>query len=239
MSTFTKLAISGLPDLNVFYKKGTYSYKNTEVIKENIEILQKIRDKFYPSIKKWGDCFEIDTTTIIGFIAVESSGKENLGPNAAKATGLCQVTPISVIETISKFKVVTKKDLPAEARDSINKKAPYLLKLTADNQNLSTENTTKLLSLLQHDNDFNILMGTIALRWLFELLKFDNKVWFNRVIIGYNQSAYGRIKFYKGKPLDTDKLYRDKVIPKETRDYLAKLLGINGFMQLIIDNKIY
>lgn len=233
MAKFTALSVVNYPDLNVIY--SNYS----AVKQDNINTLLSIKKRFLPFISKWGNLLEIDNSVVIGFIAVESMGKENLGPNAAQATGLCQVTPIAIIEAISKFKTITKQELPAEIKNYINKKSSFLTKLTPNNQTISSKDKTTLLNLLKTDEEFNILMGCICLRWLFELLKFQGKAELNRAIIGYNQSAYGRISFYKNKPVTTEKLYSDKNIPKETRQYLAKLLGVNGFTELILENKIY
>jgi len=235
MAKFTPLAVVNYPDLNVVYTN--YSTASTKAA--NIKVLQNIKTKFLPFIERWGKLLEIDNSVIIGFIAVESMGKENLGPNNALATGLCQVTPVAVIETVSKFKIITKQSLPVDIVNYINSKAPYLTKLTPNNQTLSASNKTALLKLLKENNEFNILMGAISLRWLFDFLKFDGKAHLNRAIIGYNQSAYGRISKYKGKAVTTKELYSDKIIPAETRQYLAKLLGVDGFTQLILENKIY
>lgn len=235
MAKFTKLQTIKYPDLNVVYS----NYGNKSVKEANVSTLKNIKTKFLSFIEKWGKLLEIDNSVIIGFIAVESMGKENLGPNSAEATGLCQVTPIAIRETISKFKTITKQDLPAEIVNYINKKAPFLTALTPTKQSITATQKTTLLNLLKTDNEFNILMGCISLRWLFEYLKYNGKAYFNKTIIGYNQSAYGRISAYKNTEVTTNQLYTDTKIPKETRNYLAKLLGVDGFAQLIIDNEIY
>jgi len=240
MGKFTKLATTGVPDFNVVYVSGNLSYANSSTKTANLNIVKNIKAKFLPYIERWGNELEIDSAVLIGFIAVESGGKENLGPNGADATGLCQVTRVNVREVVPKFKAITKQPLPTEIRTYLQKKAPFLLSDSFNStQKLSATDMAKLSKLLKEDNEFNILMGAISLRWLFEFLKYDNQAWLNKTIIGYNQSAYGRIKVYKNKPVTTMELYKDSVIPKETRNYLAKLLGRDGFMQLIIENKVY
>lgn len=240
MGKFTKLATVDVPDFNVVYEFGNMKYSNSSTKTANINICQNIKNKFLPYIEKWGNELEINSAVLIGFIAIESGGKENLGPNGADATGLCQVTRVNVREVVPKFKAITKQQLPENIQKYLQAKAPFLLEANFNKtQQLSASNMSKLSSLLKSDNEFNILMGAISLRWLFEFLKFNNEAWLNKTIIGYNQSAYGRIKVYKNKPVTTMELYKDSVIPKETRNYLAKLLGRDGFMQLIIENKIY
>jgi len=240
MGKFTKLAVTDVPDFNVVYVSGNMSYANTSTKQANLKIVQNIKNKFLPYIDKWGKELEIDSAVLIGFIAVESGGKENLGPNGADATGLCQVTRVNIREVLPKFKIITKQPLPDVISSYLSKKAPYLLSKDFNTtQKLSSTNMASLSKLLTSDNEFNILMGALALRWLFEFLKYDGQAYLNKTIIGYNQSAYGRIKVYKNKPVTTMELYKDSVIPKETRNYLAKFLGRDGFLQLIIENKVY
>jgi len=235
MGKFTKLDTILYPDLNVVYTNyGVNAFKN-----QNISMLKNIKQKFGTYIEKWGNLLEIDSSVLICFIAIESNGKEGLKPNGAEATGLCQVTPVAVRETISKFKTITKNQLSPEILNYINSKTPYLTALTPSKQDITATQKKQLLELLTNDAEYNILMGAISLRWLFEYLKYDGKAHLNRAIIGYNQSAYGRISAYKNKKVTTQELYTDTKIPKETRNYLAKLLGVDGFSSLTIENKIY
>lgn len=241
MGKFTKLATVDVPDFNVVFQSGNMKYSNLSTKNGNIKICENIKAKFLPYIEKWGDELEINAAILIGFIAIESGGKENLPPNRADATGLCQVTRINVREVVPKFRTITKQPLPEKIQTYLKTKAPFLLEANfMKTQQLSAANMTKLSNLLQKDNEFNILMGSISLRWIMEFLKFDGEAHLNRVIIGYNQSAYGPIRKFKNQAVTTQELYNSKVgIPKETRDYLAKLLGRDGFLQLIIENKIY
>lgn len=240
MANFTELEKIKYPALNVVYD----NYGVSNVKKANIETLKNIKNKFGKFIERWGNLLELDFSVLSCFIAVESMGKENLGPNGALATGLTQVTPIAIIETISKFKIITKQPLPSEIVNYINSKASYLTKLTPNSQTLSDANKKALLKLLKEDNEFNILMGAISLRWLIEFLKFNGKTSLAKVILGYNQSAYGRVSKYKNMDVTALELYEDKKVsgtkaPKETRNYIAKLLGANGFVDLLLTNKIY
>jgi hypothetical protein len=56
----------------------------------------------------------------------------------------------------------------------------------------------------------------------------------DKSIIAYNTGVYGRINSaYKNKKPTTLSLFKDKGFAKETRNYLAKSLGVNGFWSLL------
>jgi hypothetical protein len=128
--------------------------------------------------------------------------------------------------------------LPIEIKAEIKSKAPYLLDLTPNNQTLSSANTAKLEALLKNNADFNILMGAIVLRWSLEIARGGGYVHLSKGIIAYNQSAYGAIAKYKNKDIPALTLFKDKAIPKETRDYLVKVLGVNGFLHIYNKNDL-
>ena len=77
----------------------------------------------------------------------------------------------------------------------------------------------------------NMMLGGEKIFCL-EITKGGGYAHLNKTIMGYNQSIYGTIKDYKGRAVDTLTLFKDKGFPKETRDYLAKVLGVNGFLHL-------
>jgi hypothetical protein len=48
----------------------------------------------------------------------------------------------------------------------------------------------------------------------------------------------GRVMLAEGVMFASATLFKDKLIPKETRDYLAKSLGKNGFLELYVVNDL-
>jgi len=65
----------------------------------------------------------------------------------------------------------------------------------------------------------------------------------NKAIIGYNAGAYTKSINTQGKPnkvpIDTTTLVKMPTVPKETKGYLVKMLGVDGFVSLIYkDNAI-
>ena len=237
METFTKLDDFNISDLPYRFVFGKEDFSSPNIRQGNVNILINIRNNYEKSIEKWSNVFELGVPMLSSFIAVESSGKM-VGKNNAGAIGLTQVTAVLIRESISKFKTITAVDLPKIAQSSIKLKAPFLLNLTPNSQNLSASDTSKLEALLKSDSDFNILMGALGLRWGLEITKALGKTYLQKGIVAYNQSAYGDISRYKNKFVKTITLFKDKGIPKETRNYIVKILGIDGFLELYAKENI-
>ena len=233
MLKFTQITDFILPDLPYRFVGGGEDYSKNNNRLANLEKLKNIKKNYGTFVKEWADVFEIGEPVLTSFIAVESSGKM-VGKNRAGAIGLTQVTVTAIIEAVTKFKTITRESLPVEAVSLIKAKAPYLLNLTANNQDLSSSNTSKLETLLGKDANFNIMAGAMVLRWNLEITRANELAYVQKGIIAYNQSAYGRISNYKGKFVSTTTLFQDKVIPKETRNYLVKVLGKDGYLQLYV-----
>ena len=233
MLKFTQITDFILPDLPYRFVGGGEDYSKNNNRDANLEKLKNIKKNYGTFVKEWADVFEIGEPVLTSFIAVESSGKM-VGKNRAGAIGLTQVTVTAIIEAVSKFKTITREALPIQAVSLIKAKAPYLLNLTPNNQDLSSSNTSKLETILSKDANFNIMAGAMVLRWNLEITRANELAYVQKGIIAYNQSAYGRISKYKGKFVSTTTLFQDKVIPKETRNYLVKVLGKDGYLQLYV-----
>ena len=237
MSKFTNLCDFKLPELPYRMVKGDYDFSKQAVIDGNIKMLKSIKNNYGTLIKKWADVFELGEPVLASFIAVESGGKM-VGKNSAGAMGLTQVTYVSVIECVSKFKTITSQDLPEDFVSLLKAKAPFLLKLTPNNQTVSSADKAKLEKLLVSDANFNIAMGALSLRWILELTKAKGLSYLHKGIIGYNAGSYGRISAYKNQFVSADALFKDSKLPKETRNYIVQVLGKNGFMELYVKNNI-
>ena len=252
MPNFTKFKDFNLPELPYRFVDATQDFSKQLYIDINVKILKSIKSKYGGFIEKWADVFELGEPVLTSFIAVESKGKI-VGKNSAGAMGLCQVTFVAVVECVSKFKIITGQNLPEEVVSLLKEKAPFLLKLTPNYQTVSNADKAKLESLLTTTNvkdksgktvniytdaNFNIAMGALCLRWILEITKAENLVYLQKGIIGYNQSAYGRITAYKNKFVSAKTLFEDRKIPKETRNYIAQVLGKNGYLELYVTNNI-
>lgn len=234
MGKFINTAPITIPALPKIY----LNFGEPNVIVGNIALIKSVKAQYDTSIKKWCDTLEIDQNVFISFVCTESRGDKSAYNSGSGASGLTQVTSVAVREAFSRFKLVTGQDLPQEITVYVKSVAPYLLNLTQNSQVLSSANESKLKKVLLSDTQFNIICGAVVLRWTLNFLKFNNQGWIDRAILGYNQSVYGAIQQFKGKPVTTMQLYKFKSIPFETRCYLLKVLGAFGYMDLIRRNNL-
>jgi soluble lytic murein transglycosylase-like protein len=95
----------------------------------------------------------------------------------------------------------------------------------------------QILKALQNNPEFNIAIGVAHLRWLLEALKDGNVAHLNKVMVSYNAGYYSMRNKVKGK-LTTAQLLSNKTIPIESRAYLLKMLGVNGFLDIWFKNNI-
>lgn len=233
MSKFSLIKLK-VPDLPTSFSSGTYNYSNTTTRNANIKMLKDIQAKYEPIVNKWGEVFEIPNGVLIAFIATESGG-QMAKPNQFKATGLMQVTPDTVWESGRKFKSQTKVDLPTSVRNELTKKIPSFFTSKDIAPNGVTERS--ILNLLQNDADFNIMVGTMALRWLLERFSYLREGQLNKAMVAYNAGAFTK-SLNKGttpiiEPIDTIKLATNPAVPIESRGYLYKMMGKDGFLSLI------
>jgi soluble lytic murein transglycosylase-like protein len=90
---------------------------------------------------------------------------------------------------------------------------------------------------LQNNSEFSIAIGTAVLRWLLEAFKDGDVASINKVMVSYNAGYYSMRNKVKGK-LTTEQLLNNKTIPLESRGYLLKMLGVNGFLDLWFKNNL-
>jgi hypothetical protein len=229
-----------IPDLPTPYRSGNINYSSAKDKAGNMALIRSIKATYGGLIAKWGTVFEIDDGIIIGFIATESGGKM-LPPNKFKATGLMQCTPNALWEGVKKWKAITKTDLPEQARAVLNAQVPTILTLKADRPDALSEK--RILTALQSSADFNIMAGTLVLRWSLE--RFSSTITggqLNKAMVAYNAGAYTQSLNTSGKPIitpiDTLVLATNRLVPLESRNYLYKMLGVDGFLSLIYKDKV-
>ncbi len=236
MTKFKKIE-QNVPDLNRTFVSGNINYSKAATKNGNISIIKSINNSYLNSIEKWGKVFEIDTEVIISFIATESGGK-NTKPNQFLATGLMQVTPNAVAECLPKFRIVTGQSFTSDTINYLNKKGSFLLQLKRDVP-LSATNRTKILNLLENDSEFNIMIGTMYLRFLLQMFSDANTAFLNKAMIAYNAGAYNAaLRSYGKAAVKSDTLVNNKKLPLESRSYVLKMLGVDGFLDLIIQQKV-
>jgi soluble lytic murein transglycosylase-like protein len=188
-------------------------------------------------IETWATLYEIPVGVIIGFIGTESGGTM-AAPNRFQATGLMQVTPTAIYEVARKWRSEVDSPLPQESVNLLNQRVPDLLKA----KTLTAGLRSSILSNLQRDANFNVMAGTMILRWLLE--RFTTILsggQLNKAMVAYNAGAYNKAISSGTKaitaPVDSTTLSRNPLVPAESRGYLLKMLGIDGFLSLIYKDK--
>lgn len=227
-----------LPDIKTAYsyscnRRGLCSYSDESTKKGNIEMVRNINAQYGTIIKTWSDAFKIPVGVIVGFIATESGGKM-VGPNKYQATGLMQVTPAAIFDSARKWDTEVKTPLPDSARRLLVSKIPNFF----TTKNLSSVSAS-ILRNLEKDANFNIMSGTLVLRWLIERFTDDSGVSksLNKAMVAYNAGAYrvvlGGTKTGRETPVDSTSLATNRSVPLESRSYLYKMMGKDGFLELI------
>lgn len=233
MANFSAIKFT-VPDIKKQFISGGIDYSKSAVKQSNVKTIQSINTNYGSLIKRWSDIFEIPSGVIIAFIATESGGKM-LKPNKYQATGLMQVTPSAIYECVTKWSNEVDAPLPTEAINEINKKVPELLKKAP----LSAALKSKILSVLTNDASFNIMSGVLVIRWLLE--RFGSPIYggqLNKAMVAYNAGAYTKALTSGGSksietPIDSLSLATNLRVPIESRSYLYKMLGKDGFLSLI------
>lgn len=227
-----------LPDIKTAYsyscnRRGLCSYSDESTKKGNIEMVRNINAQYGTIIKNWSDAFKIPVGVIVGFIATENGGKM-VGPNKYQATGLMQVTPAAIFDSARKWDTEVKTPLPDSARRLLVSKIPNFF----TTKNLSSVSAS-ILRNLEKDANFNIMSGTLVLRWLIERFTDDSGVSksLNKAMVAYNAGAYrvvlGGTKTGREMPVDSTSLATNRSVPLESRSYLYKMMGKDGFLELI------
>ena len=89
----------------------------------------------------------------------------------------------------------------------------------------------------------------MVLRWMCERFSSGGVALFNRAMVAYNAGAYTssqlstipaeRKKFFPNtSSSDTLALVQSASVPRESKYYLVKMLGVDGFLDLIYGQKL-
>jgi soluble lytic murein transglycosylase-like protein len=207
-----------VPDLKTSFS----NYSQPSVKQANINMIRNILSNYGDIISKYKGILSIPQPIVVSVIATESGGRM-VGKNAFGAIGLMQVTYPAFVEVTANWKKHVKEDMPAFLKDNIDRLAP-------------NKSQSAIESKLATSPEFNILIGMMLLRVLSE--RFAGN--FNRVLVTYNAGAYTKSQNVGTKPIqtpiDTALLVADKRVPLESRNYLQKVLGKDGFLELYINN---
>jgi soluble lytic murein transglycosylase-like protein len=198
------------------------NYSQPSVKQANINMIKTILANYGSIISKYEQPLAIPKPIVVSVIGTESGGRM-VGKNAFGAIGLMQVTYPAFVEVSANWKKHVKENMPAFIKENLDKLAP-------------NKSQSAIESKLASSPEFNILVGMMLLRVLAE--RFAGN--FNRVLVSYNAGAYTKSQNVGTKPIqtpiDTALLVADKRVPLESRNYLQKVLGKNGFLELYLNN---
>ena len=207
-----------VPDLKTSYS----NYSQPAVKQANLNMIKSINQNYGSIISKYEQPLFIPKAIVVSVIGTESGGRM-VGKNAFGAIGLMQVTYQSFVEVTTNWKKHVKEDLPTFLKQNIDKLAP-------------NKSQSAIESKLASSPELNILAGMMLLRLLSE--RFAGN--FNRVLVTYNAGAYTKSQNVGTTPIqtpiDTALLVADKRVPTESRNYLQKVLGKDGFLELYVNN---
>ena len=128
---------------------------------------------------------------------------------------------------------MVKSPLSEKAKSFFNKAIPSSKNYNPNKLPTSAIRSEILLA-LQKNPEFNIAIGTAVIRWLLEAFKNGDVAHLNKVMVSYNAGYYAMRNKVKGN-LTTQQLLNLK-IPIESRGYLLKMLGVNGFLDIWFKN---
>ena len=209
-----------VPDLKTSYT----NYSKPEYKKANLDMIKAINSNYGSIISKYEQPLSMPKGIVTSVIGTESGGKM-VGKNAYGAIGLMQVTYPSFVEVTTNWKKHTKEELPTFLKQNIDRLAP-------------NKSQSSIESKLSTSPELNILVGMMLLRLLTE--RFGGN--FNRVLVAYNAGAYTKSQNVGTTPIttsiDTATLIADKRVPSESRAYLQKVLGKDGFLELYFNNLV-
>jgi len=224
-----------VPDI----EKPYLNYSSKAVKDSNIAMLKRIKSQYGSIVSKWAKAFKIDSGIIIAFIATESGGIQNIrNASFPEIKGLMQISPSGVFDTITRWSVESSEPMPKEFIASVNVKIPELLRKGVK---YTSQIKNKIVALTGNDADFNVMTGTALLRWLIE--RFSSPIFggqLNKAMVAYNAGAYKKVlggAKADVTPVDSAILSQNVRVPLESRNYLLKMFGEDGFLDLVYREK--
>jgi len=202
-------------------------YKDTErpLINKKLNLIKQTYGNYISNSSKISN---VPENIIYSFIFIESAGNEK-AVSPVGATGLMQIAPIAATDII-----VMEHKYGRLNKDEISILSKYI----------DQERFNKIMSIytlgsqiITKDDLFypelNILIGTIYLGLLIDQQVEEGKIRMDKVVIRYNM---GYFAYNKGKSLQGDTTALVSSLNKETSNYITKLVGTNGLLDIITSN---
>lgn len=205
-----------------------YKEREIDLIKNKVE---KIKEKYSEYIKKASALSKVPELIIYSFIFIESGGKEN-AISSANAYGLMQLTIPTAIDTL-RYEI---------KMDRLSKEEKEYLKKFFGHQEFN-----KMFELLKKGKvkevkitkehllnpEINIFIGTMYLGQLMDYFTEGNETNMAKVVVAYNTGKYSKTtqKLKSQKGLSVNEIIA--IAPKETSNYIKKLVGKNGLLDIL------
>lgn len=230
MSVQTSVILN-VPEINFAFKSGNRSYSDSAVKAGNVAMLRNIRSNYNTHIDYFGRLFNIPASLTASFIATESGGR-NVGPNRFSATGLMQITPDAFYETFSRR---LKTNDVALAEQNLVRRSVAGIQFNERGMTSSVSSIRAALLVAFQKPEFNIYAGCLYLDFLIDRFAINSVAQINKVLVGYNAGAYNSvISSNIAIAIASNNLVKNALVPKESRGYLVKILGIDGYLDLIL-----
>ena len=215
-------------------------YTDAQVNSNVKPIISKIKGSNYIStLRRYARKMSIPENVLIAFYAVESSGNDRVGMNSAGAIGLGQVTRPAAYDAIKREiqdgyltdeeKAYIKRKVPALGKNDFRIKFGDFEGVTYAG---SKDVQAQLLTALRDDTEFNIFISSMIVAQLAERYRDSNGVpKLHQVIAHYNGGKkYGEVSRKYSNAWDAAKA---SDLPTETKNYIKKLVGTNGFLDVL------
>lgn len=215
-------------------------YTDAQVNSNVKPIISKIKGSNYIStLRRYARKMSIPENVLIAFYAVESSGNDKVGMNSAGAIGLGQVTRPAAYDALKREiqdgyltdeeKAYIKRKVPALGKNDFRIKFGDFEGITYAG---SKDVQAQLLTALRDDTEFNIFISSMIVAQLAERYRDNNGVpKLHQVIAHYNGGRkYGDVSKKYPNAWDAAKA---PDLPTETKNYIKKLVGTNGFLDVL------
>ncbi len=207
------------------------AFYTTDVAKQNEDKINNVIIPKYGSIiKNVSKITKVPEQLITGFIFVESAGDEKA--KSPYATGLLELSPATASDVIVREeglgrleepeKVILRKYLGSrlDVIKNVKKNQKSLDKTFVTNEDLFKP-------------EFNILVGSILLGQLLDEFFEVGKLNLSKVIAVYNGGRNSKSS-KKIIPFKGSEKQLIAIAPKETADYIKKMAGINGVLEILV-----
>ena len=214
--------------MNIKIPAVSKSFYSDSAASQNLKKIETvIRPKYGKIIDRISEITGVPVPIIESFIFIESAGNEKA--QTPYATGLMQVSKAAASDAIV-FEKTSGRLSPEEIQ--LLKKhlgASRWAKIEKAKGSIGTYISANEL----FNPEFNILVGTIILGQLINEFTENGKPRLDKVVVIYNRGKYDKVSKKVAKfQGNTNELLA--VVPQGAKDYILKLIGENGTLDLIV-----